>query len=63
MTGCLQTHARQYKIAIDELAFSFEVIEAEHPDQVEAKPEDGVLIYGLFMDGARYNREHKCIDD
>lgn len=32
MTGCLQTHARQYKIAIDELAFSFEVIEAEQPD-------------------------------
>jgi len=23
MTGCLQTHARQYKIAIDRLAFSF----------------------------------------
>ena len=23
MTGCLQTHARNYKIAIDKLAFSF----------------------------------------
>lgn len=57
MTGCLQTHARQYKIAIDELAFSFEVIEAEVPSEVEEKPQDGVLIYGLFMDGARYNRE------
>ena len=57
MTGCLQTHARQYKIAIDELAFSFEVIEAEVPTEVEEKPQDGVLIYGLFMDGARYNRE------
>jgi|Transcript_6479 dynein heavy chain len=31
MTGCLQTHARQYKIAIDELAFSFEVMEFEEP--------------------------------
>ena len=37
MTGCLQTHARQYKIAIDELAFSFEVIEAEQPDLTFAK--------------------------
>ena len=63
LTGVLQTHARQYKIAIDELAFAFEIIEAESPEQVEAKPEDGVLIYGLYMDGARYNREHKCIDD
>jgi len=29
LTGVLQTHARQYKIAIDELAFAFEIIEAE----------------------------------
>jgi len=63
LTGCLQTHARQYKIAIDELAFSFEVIEAEEPSQVEERPQDGVLIYGLFMDGARWNREQKCIED
>lgn len=63
MTGCLQTHARQYKIAIDELAFSFIVLEYEEPEQVEERPVDGVFIYGCFMDGARYNREQKCIDD
>jgi len=63
MTGCLQTHARQYKIAIDELSFAFEILEAEDPDQVEQRPQDGVLIFGLFMDGARYNREQRCIDD
>ena len=63
MTGVLQTHARQYKIAIDELAFSFEILEFEEPSQVEERPQDGVFIYGCFMDGARYNREQKCIDD
>ena len=63
MTGCLQTHARNYKIAIDELAFSFEVLEYEEPDQVEERAKDGVYIYGLFMDGARFNREQKCIDE
>ena len=63
MTGCLQTHARQFKIAIDELDFAFQVLEEEEPDQVEERPAEGVLIYGLFMDGARYNRESKCIDD
>jgi len=63
MTGVLQTHARQFKIAIDELDFSFEVIMAEEPDEVDERPAEGVFIYGLFMDGARYNRETKSIDD
>ena len=63
LTGCLQTHARQYKIAIDELAFAFEITEAEQSSEVEERPKDGVLIYGVFLDGARYNREEKVIDD
>ena len=57
MTGCLQTHARQYKIPIDELAFSFNVMGEEEPSEVEEPPEDGVYIYGFYMDGARWNRE------
>lgn len=62
-TGCLQTFSRQYKIAIDELNFGFEILEYEDPSQVEERPKDGVYIYGLFMDGARYNRKQRCIDD
>lgn len=63
MTGCLQTHARNYKIAIDRLAFSFQVQEAEEPEELDEPPEDGVYIHGFFMDGARYNREEQVIDD
>ena len=63
LTGVLQTHARQYKIAIDQLSFSFQILEKENPDEIEEKPENGVYIYGLFMDGARYNREYKVIDE
>lgn len=57
LTGTLQTHARIYKIPIDELKFSFRIMEFEEPEEVEEKPEDGVFVYGLFMDGARYNRD------
>ena len=63
LTGCLQTHARLYKIAIDELAFSFEVMEYETSAEVEERAKDGVYIYGVYMDGARWNREQKCVDD
>jgi len=58
MTGVLQTHARQYKIAIDRLSFSFEILIAEKAEEIDEKPEDGVYIHGLFIDGARYDREN-----
>jgi hypothetical protein len=35
----------------------------EEPSEVEESPEDGVYIYGLFMDGARWDRENQCIAD
>lgn len=63
MTGCLQTHARNYKIAIDKLNFSFQVLTEEEPTEVEEPPEDGVYIYGLYMDGARWDRENQMIAD
>lgn len=63
MTGCLQTHARMYKIAIDKLNFSFQIMTEEDPSEIEEKPEDGVYVYGLFMDGARWDREDSVIAD
>ena len=63
MTGCLQTHARAFKIAIDRLAFSFQVQEMEEPSEVDELPDEGVYVHGFFMDGARYNREESVIDD
>ena len=62
MTGVLQTHSRKHKVAIDMLNFSFKVLEEDH-DQVESHPKDGVYIYGLFMDGARWDRGENTIDD
>ena len=63
MTGCLQTHSRQYKIPIDKLQFSFTVLEAETIDEIEEAPEDGVYVHGFYLDGARYNRDESIIDD
>jgi dynein heavy chain len=63
MTGVLQTHARKHTIAIDKLAFSFNIMEQEGVEDIDEAPEDGVFVYGLFMDGARYDRENACIAD
>lgn len=65
LTGVLQTHARLYKIPIDELNFVFEVMVEEDPNELEEEGEhkDGVIIHGFYMDGARWNREEHCVDD
>jgi dynein heavy chain, axonemal len=63
MTGALQTHARQYKIAIDRLNMSFQIMTEETPEEVEELPEDGVYVHGFYMDGARFNREEAVVDD
>ena len=38
-------------------------MEFEHASEVEERAKDGVYIYGVYLDGARYNREQKVIDD
>jgi len=63
MTGCLQTHARQHKIPIDKLTFAFDIMKEEGLEDLAEPPEEGIYIHGMFMDGARWNREDQIIDD
>lgn len=65
MTGVLQMHARKYSIPIDTLSFGFAVTTHDAPEQVPAQevPEDGILIHGLWVDGARWDRNRAVLDD
>lgn len=54
MTGVLQTHARKHGIAIDSLSFAFQVSQLEEPSEVVDAPENGILIYGLWLEGAKW---------
>jgi len=63
MTGTLQTFARKHMEAVDTLRFKFEMLEEEDPTKIENAPDDGVLIYGLFMEGARWDKAKRFIQD
>ena len=60
LTGVLQNHARKYGIAVDNLGFAFNVLEADHA-KIDRPPPDGVYIYGLFLDGASWDRKGRML--
>ncbi|OQR86425.1 dynein heavy chain [Achlya hypogyna] len=55
MTGVKQVFSREHKIAIDALIVTCEVL-GYGPEGAKTPPPFGVYIYGLFMEGARFDR-------
>ena len=58
LTGVLQNYARKYKKPIDTLLFEFSFLgKGANNYDVHKSPSDGCYVYGLFIDGARWDEE------
>jgi dynein heavy chain len=63
ITGTLQNYARKMKIAIDRVSFNFKYMDHTKPEEITAKPEDGVYIFGVYLEGAKWDHGRHIITD
>ena len=65
LTAILQEHARKAKIPIDELSFSFKLLEDEEENENVPvnKTATEYIIYGLFLECGKINKETLMLED
>ena len=70
LTGVMQNHARKYSIPIDTLIFNFKVndfdendLQLQHSQPPLSVEEEGILVSGLFVEGARWDKEKRLLQD
>ena len=65
LTGTLQNFARKYQKPIDTISFDFKYLDDKKTDgsDVTERAPDGAYVYGLFIQGARWNYETHVLDD
>lgn len=72
MTGILQNYARKHNKAIDYLKFKFQVYTPGMIDSNKQEitsdilnlrngPSDGIYVYGMFLESARWDPENQCL--
>lgn len=55
LTGTTQNYARTKTIAVDRISFRYDVKDHLTKDSVKEKPEHGVLVYGCYLEGCKWN--------
>lgn len=63
LTGTMQNYSRSQKIAIDKLAFNFNMEDHRKWTDVTEKPEAGCLIYGMYLEGCKWDDEDHTLGE
>jgi len=62
ITGVMQNHARKYQLPIDTITYGYGM-QDEPLETVDKPPSDGAYVYGLYIEGARWNAEKQVLDE
>merc|ERR1712060_249135 len=60
VTACFQVTARGHNLPLDSMAIHTDLTTMEKKD-VQAQPAEGTYVHGLYMEGARWDKEKSCI--
>eukprot|EP01038_Epipyxis_sp_PR26KG_P004763 gene4763-6681_t len=60
LTGSAQNFARKYTIPIDDVVFDFTMLDEDQPSK---GPVNGVYTYGLFLEGARWDKPSRNLSE
>uniref|UniRef100_A0A182XBB4 AAA+ ATPase domain-containing protein n=1 Tax=Anopheles quadriannulatus TaxID=34691 RepID=A0A182XBB4_ANOQN len=63
LTGIMQNHSRKFKLRIDDLVMNFDVTSFESDEAVKDSTEVETFVKGLYLEGARWNRESMRLDE
>eukprot|EP00698_Gefionella_okellyi_P021811 TRINITY_DN713_c0_g5_i1.p1 TRINITY_DN713_c0_g5~~TRINITY_DN713_c0_g5_i1.p1 ORF type:complete len:2528 (-),score=851.46 TRINITY_DN713_c0_g5_i1:18-6647(-) len=63
LTAVLQVHSRKTSTPIDNLAWDFNVTQYLEVREVSSAPKEGVYIRGMYLEGARWDRERGQLTD
>merc|ERR1719271_1714881 len=63
VNGVMQVTSRKNDWALNKLVTTVDVTKKMTPEEVEASTRDGAYVYGLYMEGARWDTCTGCLED
>ena len=63
LTAVLQVFARKHSIPFDSLRWTTKITDEFSADKIKNQPEDGILVEGLFIEGAKWDKANNGLTE